>query len=131
MSEENISFYDLLDLSIGTPQDGAVNFSALHALLRAVLTQLDIRERRTRWRGASPGGAPLGLDPQAEEGECWVRGDPEEQEVQPGAEVQVGSGSSASASSQRTLRSRIQTCEDDVSKVRSTFISPNQRFFLK
>ncbi|KAM7371432.1 hypothetical protein PAMP_008679 [Pampus punctatissimus] len=54
MSEESISLYDLLNLSIGTPQRGAVNFSALHELLHAVLRQLGIREMKIRWRESPP-----------------------------------------------------------------------------
>lgn len=134
MSEENISLYDLLNLSIGAPQKGAVNFNALHALLHAVLRQLNIREMKTRWRDAPPGGehtdALVGVteqDHHAEEGGYQIQKDTVEQEVQPGTELQeqIAASSSPSpcsgsgADSQWTLRSRIQTCEDEVSKVRA------------
>nr|XP_046270713.1 glutamine-rich protein 2 [Scatophagus argus] len=102
MSEENISLCDLLNLSIGTPQKGAVNFSALHALLHAVLTQLDIREMKTRWRDTPSGhqhpDAPV--DVVAPEQDHHIQSSP----------------SPTSSSYQRRLQSRVQTCEDDVSK---------------
>ncbi|XP_045893508.1 glutamine-rich protein 2 isoform X1 [Micropterus dolomieu] len=138
MSEENISLYELLNLSIGT-QRGAVNFGALHALLHAVLKQLDIREMETRWRDTPPGvGHPdapvvvvVGVTEQrqqrAEEEEHRVQRDisPVEKDVRSGTELQAERTASPSsptpssgpaADSQWRLRSRIQTCEDDVSK---------------
>jgi len=77
MSEEMISLFELLDLAIGTPQKGSVNFSALHALLHAVLRQLHVQE--TPW-GAGGGGE----EEQVKPGESDVS--PGEQEPQePGA----------------------------------------------
>lgn len=38
----NMSLRTLLDLSLGTPEPGAVNFNALHTLLAALLTKLDL-----------------------------------------------------------------------------------------
>lgn len=136
MSEDNISLYDLLNLAIGTPQQGAVNFSALHSLLVAVLRQLDIREAKTRWRDSSPGDRQLtylvdvtGLKQyqHPEEKQLQTHGDLE-QDGQPGTELQkrVPSSSSptptsgAAEDAQRRLLSRIQACEDGVSKVRAT-----------
>lgn len=114
---ENISLIDLLNLSIGT-QRGAVNFSALHALLQAVLRQLDIREMKTRWTDTPPG------DPDAL---LALELDHRTEEAQPGTELQERISPSSSpthssgpaADDQRRLRSRIQTCEDGVSKVRA------------
>lgn len=134
MSEQNISLYDLVNLSIGTPQKGAVNFAALHALLHAVLRQLDIREIKTRWRGATPGewqpGAVVGVtaseqDHDTEEED--VQRDPVEREVRPGTELQERGASSSfptpsagpGVGGQEGLRSRIESCEDEVSKVRA------------
>lgn len=139
MSEQNISLYDLVNLSIGTPQKGAVNFAALHALLHAVLRQLDIREIKTRWRGATPGewqpGAVVGVtaseqDHDTEEED--VQRDPVEREVRPGTELQERGASSSfptpsagpGVGGQEGLRSRIESCEDEVSKVRA----PSVRF---
>ncbi|XP_026220330.1 glutamine-rich protein 2 isoform X3 [Anabas testudineus] len=133
MSEDSISLYDLLNLAIGTPQQGAVNFSALHSLLVAVLRQLDIREAKTRWRDSSPGDRQLtylvdvtGLKQyqHPEEKQLQTHGDLE-QDGQPGTELQkrVPSSSSptptsgAAEDAQRRLLSRIQACEDGVSKV--------------
>ncbi|KAL7377980.1 hypothetical protein ABVT39_006938 [Epinephelus coioides] len=105
MSEENISLFDLLNLSIGTPERGAVNFSALHALLHAVLKQLGIREMKTRWRDPPPGDALMGVTAPKE-------GHHTEEET--GTELQERISPTPSSVQ---LQSRIQTCEDDVSKV--------------
>ncbi|XP_044037516.1 glutamine-rich protein 2 isoform X2 [Siniperca chuatsi] len=132
MSEENISLYDLLNLSIGTPHRGAVNFGALHALLHAVLRQLNIRDMKTRWRDTPLGhglpDAPVGVtaakqDHHAEE-EHQIQRDlsTEEQDDRSDTELQerIASSSPPTPSSgpaaDRRLRSRIETCEDDVSK---------------
>lgn len=121
---EDISLYDLLNLSIGTPHKGAVNFGALHALLYAVLRHLDVREMKTRWKEGAAAGYPDALV-----GE--IQGDTAGQEGQePGNKLQEQRASSSSpppsstssgpaADDQGRLRSRIQTCEDDVSKVRA------------
>jgi len=46
MAGANYTLGQLLDLALGTPEIGAVNFNILHRLLNAVLTRLDIREMR-------------------------------------------------------------------------------------
>ncbi|XP_018523980.1 glutamine-rich protein 2 isoform X4 [Lates calcarifer] len=146
MSEENITLFDLLNLSIGTPQQGAVNFSALHALLHAVLRQLGVRELKIQWRNSHPGdadtGAPVGVSGSRHSGEeqLQIEGD-RETEVQPGTELQERTASSSLAPSrfsgtpadgQSELRSRIQTCEDGVSKaMRLIHELHNQRDDLK
>ncbi|XP_039979920.1 glutamine-rich protein 2 isoform X2 [Xiphias gladius] len=132
MSEENITLYDLLNLSIGTPQRGAVNFSALHALLHAVLRQLGIREMKIRWRDSPSGDthtdALVGVtgprqDQRTEGEQLQTEGDTE-QELRPGTEPRerlAASPAPAPSSGippdgQSKLRSRIQTCEDGVSE---------------
>ncbi|GAA6222133.1 glutamine-rich protein 2-like isoform X3 [Lates japonicus] len=146
MSEENITLFDLLNLSIGTPQQGAVNFSALHALLHAVLRQLGVRELKIQWRNSHPGdadtGAPVGVSGPRHSGEeqLQIEGD-RETEVQPGTELQERTTSSSvaptrssgtAADGQSELRSRIQTCEDGVSKaMRLIHELHNQRDDLK
>ncbi|XP_041076273.1 glutamine-rich protein 2 isoform X2 [Polyodon spathula] len=45
-----ISLYELANLSIGTPEVGAVNFNALHALLHAILGHLNIQDVKTELR---------------------------------------------------------------------------------
>ncbi|KAM4663493.1 glutamine-rich protein 2 [Discoglossus pictus] len=42
-----ITLFDLTNLSIGTPEVGAVNFNALHTLLHAILKHLNIQELKT------------------------------------------------------------------------------------
>lgn len=142
MSEERLSLYDLLNVSIGTPQVGAVNFSALHALLHAVLKQLDIQQVKIRWRSTAPGDrhpdAAVAVtaseeDLQAGEGQDIHQGNNGEQEVQPGTEQQEGiaaspsptSSSSRAADHRTSLLSRVQNCEEDVSKVRRDILSFN------
>ncbi|XP_071029810.1 uncharacterized protein C16orf96-like [Oncorhynchus clarkii lewisi] len=46
----DISLFDLVNLSIGTPEVGAVNFNALHTLLHAFLGHLKIQNVTTGWR---------------------------------------------------------------------------------
>lgn len=124
-----MSLSELLERSLGAPggpRAGAVHFGALHALLHAVLRQLNIREVRTRWRDAPPGapglhppGASEVKQPQPDGGSSAA-----EQEVQPGSEAPERAASPASlppatgpaAEGLSRLRSRIQTCEDDLSK---------------
>lgn len=135
MSEESISLYDLLNVSIGTPQVGAVNFGALHALLHAVLKQLDLQQVKTRWRGTAPGrghsdapaaGTASEEDLQAGDGQDIHQGRSGEQEVQPGSEQQEGteappsptSSSSRAEDSRMSLLPHVQSCEEDVSRVR-------------
>lgn len=108
---EDISLYELLNLSIGTPHRGAVNFGALHALLYAVLRQLDLRDVKTRWRGDTAAGSPEALLGDIQRDTAGQAGQ------QPGDEPQEHGASSADG--QARLRTRIQTCEDDVSKVRA------------
>lgn len=121
---ENITLLELLNLSIGTPQRGSVNFSALYALLLAVLKQLGVLEMKTRWTVPSPGHTEpdasvkvTARDRRPEE----VRMDSEwDQQVQSGSEPQRGRPDSGSApDAEGELGSRIQVCEDGVSKVRA------------
>ncbi|XP_023256896.1 glutamine-rich protein 2-like [Seriola lalandi dorsalis] len=123
MSEDNITLYDLLNLSIGTPQQGAVNFSALHPLLHAVLKHLGIREMRIRWSDSTPGDAHTdalmgvtgpGEDRHTEEEQLQLEGDMKH-DVQPSIEL-LQQQITSSAADESKLRSRIQTCEDGVSK---------------
>ncbi|XP_029365384.1 uncharacterized protein C16orf96 [Echeneis naucrates] len=124
----DVSLSELLDLSIGTPRPGAVNFTALHALLRAVLRRLGIREVKIRWSGDELPDAPMGVtgpgqDPDQDPERLQIEGD-SPREVQPGSEPQrrVASSpgpppsSSPAADGLSKLRSRIQTCEDGVSQ---------------
>ncbi|XP_063759396.1 uncharacterized protein LOC134877720 isoform X2 [Eleginops maclovinus] len=133
---ENVSLVDLLNLAIGTPQKGAVNFSALYALLNAILRQLDIREMKTGWTDTSPrDGLPDALvaiiaskqedKSMDEEGKQWVQSDISTGlEVQPGIELQQQVDSSMSlvpssgtaVEDQGELLCRIQTCEDGLSE---------------
>uniref|UniRef100_A0A3Q2Q1U8 Uncharacterized LOC105919100 n=1 Tax=Fundulus heteroclitus TaxID=8078 RepID=A0A3Q2Q1U8_FUNHE len=113
--ELNISLLDLLHLSIGTPHRGSVNFGALHALLLAMLNQLDIREVKTRWRGSAPGDgtpdAPLGVSVEAQRDASGS-----DRLVQPGSPLQKLSDSVPAPDGAGGLWSRIQICEDGMSE---------------
>lgn len=54
----DISLHELLNLSIGTPDVGAVNFSALQALLNAILGHLKIEGITTAWKDVDHHGSP-------------------------------------------------------------------------
>lgn len=103
MSERSISLNELLNLSIAPPRMNSVNYSALHALLLAVLQELGIQEQTTPWRDFSPRGkaeefsAPT-LEEEKEEEELHI--------TRQGREARGG------------LPSRIQSLEDGVSEVR-------------
>lgn len=101
--------HDLLNVSIGTPQAGAVNFSALHALLHAVLQQLDLQRVEVRWGGGGAAG-----DRPAEDVDDGEKG---EREEGPGARGREAPSPPAS-SEQTSLLPRVQSCESDLSKVR-------------
>ncbi|XP_061080714.1 glutamine-rich protein 2 [Conger conger] len=53
-----ISLFDLVNLSVGTPDVGAVNFNALHTLLHAVVKHLDIQNVTAEWMGENGGRKP-------------------------------------------------------------------------
>lgn len=125
--------YELLNLAIGTPQQGAVNFSALHTLLVAVLSQLDMREMKTQWRDSLLGDDQLThLQPVAglrqyqhtETEQLRIQGGAE-QDAEHGTELQEQTPASLSptpsgtAADQWRLASRVQVCEDGVTKVRT------------
>ncbi|XP_063326957.1 glutamine-rich protein 2 [Pelmatolapia mariae] len=120
MSEE-VSLYDLLNLSIGTPQRSSVNFGALHSLLLAMLKQLNLREVKTRWTDSSPGyGSP---DLTAAEEEVQV-------EVQPDTDFQNRAATPSypgPVPDQLNLLSRIQTCEDGLSKSTRLILDLNEQ----
>ncbi|XP_061907758.1 uncharacterized protein LOC133652721 [Entelurus aequoreus] len=47
MSQDDVTFRELLELAFGTPRAGVVDFGALHRLLRALLTHLGVGESST------------------------------------------------------------------------------------
>ncbi|XP_035392364.1 uncharacterized protein C16orf96 homolog isoform X2 [Electrophorus electricus] len=56
----DISLFNLVNLSIGTPEIGAVNFNALHTLLHAILEHLKIQNVTAEWREPDEGHDPRG-----------------------------------------------------------------------
>jgi len=59
MAGGNYTLTELLDLSLGTPEIGAVNFNILHRLLSAVLTRLDIGAFRVHVEGVFDLQSPM------------------------------------------------------------------------
>uniref|UniRef100_A0A667H7K7 Glutamine rich 2 n=1 Tax=Lynx canadensis TaxID=61383 RepID=A0A667H7K7_LYNCA len=49
-----VSLRELADLAIGTPEVGAVNFTALHTLIVAMLRSLNLQEMRINFQSPSP-----------------------------------------------------------------------------
>ncbi|KAM8844782.1 uncharacterized protein AB9W97_000216 isoform 2-T2 [Spinachia spinachia] len=120
MSERTSGLFDLLNDAIGTPQRGVVNFSALHALLHAVLRQLDARD--PPWGDPAPQGG--GAAKRDHPGETDVTA--AELKVEPGEELRQRtaspppppepSSSSSCGPAAGDQLDRIRTCEDGVSK---------------
>lgn len=54
----SLSLSELLDAAIGTPEVGAVNFTALHSLLYAMLQHLGLQHLPAVGRAATPGEHP-------------------------------------------------------------------------
>jgi len=52
MASGNYALGELLDMALGTPEMGVVNFNILHCLLRSVLTTLNIGEFRVHVDGS-------------------------------------------------------------------------------
>jgi len=52
MASGNYALGELLDLALGTPEIGAVNFNILHRLLHTILSSLDIAEIRVHVDGS-------------------------------------------------------------------------------
>lgn len=127
----DISLHELLDLSIGTPDVGAVNFSALHTLLHAILGHLKIERVKTAWKEAdndhdSPAQSKASLlEPSSPHRvmEERVRGMEEQLralEALPTASELMGSSDTALSDmwTFMQLRRKAQGNEDGVSKVR-------------
>ncbi|XP_062936448.1 glutamine-rich protein 2 [Cynocephalus volans] len=58
MGATTVSLRELADLAIGTPEVGAVNFTALHTLIVAMLKNLNLQETRTDFQSLSPELSP-------------------------------------------------------------------------
>ncbi|KAM4717103.1 uncharacterized protein FYW61_017311 isoform 2-T2 [Anableps anableps] len=113
--EKIISLYELLNLSIGSPHRGSVNFSALHTLLLAVLKQLDIREVTTPWIFTPPvDRVPDAPEDVPQEVEMSLPGSDELVLLESAAPNQTDSASAGCGT--RGILSRIQTCEDRVAQ---------------
>ncbi|XP_060882896.1 uncharacterized protein LOC132954370 [Labrus mixtus] len=100
--QENVNLYDLLNLSIRSPQKSEVNFSKLHALLKGVLKQLEVLEKKTRCPDAREAISDVDQEQRTEE-EHRIQGN-------------ISSSSGTPADGQGRLPSGIQTCEDGESE---------------
>ncbi|XP_006869728.1 PREDICTED: glutamine-rich protein 2 [Chrysochloris asiatica] len=54
MAATTVSLRELADLAIGTPEVGAVNFTALHTLIVAILKNLNLHEARIDYKSPTP-----------------------------------------------------------------------------
>lgn len=140
----DISLHDLVNLSIGSPEAGAVNFNALHTLLHAILGHLKIRDVTTNWKEEDSSQPEPDGQPQTKS--CGERCGPYhhmedklrqiERQIAMIENLPTGTDLLERTSSSTTpvndmwqlmqVRCKIQTNEDGVSKVRLLLKSVNQ-----
>ncbi|PWA28272.1 hypothetical protein CCH79_00020616 [Gambusia affinis] len=122
--EKNISLFDLLNLSIGSPHKSSVNFGALHALLLEMLKLLDLREATTLFKFSPPGDrvpdAPLGAPVKVP-----THPSVSDQLVPPGSDLQKLTESVSVLDG--TGGDDFRTSGDGVSQVRRTRLEPTDR----
>ncbi|XP_053309554.1 glutamine-rich protein 2 [Spea bombifrons] len=135
-----ITLIDLANLSIGTPEVGAINFNALHTLLHAIIKHLNIQDMKTEMLGEEMGpNKPLGMCSKAENGkgaQVYLPMEQKMQEIERQLEA-LNSLPSGSDLLERTkaegqlalstplgdmwqmmqMKKRIETNEDGISKV--------------
>ncbi|XP_049323990.1 glutamine-rich protein 2 isoform X2 [Astyanax mexicanus] len=123
----DISLFDLVNASIGTPEPGAVNFSALHALLHAMLEHLNIQDVSAVWKdsdaGRGPGESPLsagcpqnpyrGMQDKLQHIEQQLAA---LERLPSGSELLAGSGSVNDVWQLLQLRRRVEGSEDGVTR---------------
>lgn len=125
MAEQKISLFDLLNLSISSPGQGAVNFRAMYTLLNCILKHLDICDVTVGWNETVPcDSSPVPQKESEEHGQSHKE-QSAAQKGQPGSEAPQGTAPSGSgAGGQGTLQ------EEDFTEVRPGMTSPLCPFFL-
>ncbi|KAM9640267.1 glutamine-rich protein 2 isoform 6-T6 [Morphnus guianensis] len=128
-----LSLSQLLDVAIGTPEVGAVNFTALHSLLQAMLGHLGLQDLPAQEQGHSltpllggdqPAKAHPGLEKKGDRTEAWAQGtgqQPQEPgERLPGKEPLQGTASSPQVASVAAdvgqMKKKIEANESGISK---------------
>ncbi|XP_010577783.1 PREDICTED: uncharacterized protein LOC104839275 [Haliaeetus leucocephalus] len=128
-----LSLSQLLDVAIGTPEVGAVNFTALHSLLQAMLGHLGLQDLPAQELGHSltpllggdqPAKAHPGLEKKGDRTEAWAQGtgqQPQEPgERLPGKEPLQGATSSPQVASVAAdvgqMKKKIEANESGISK---------------
>ncbi|XP_040979739.1 glutamine-rich protein 2 isoform X1 [Aquila chrysaetos chrysaetos] len=128
-----LSLSQLLDVAIGTPEVGAVNFTALHSLLQAMLGHLGLQDLPAQEPGHSltpllggdqPAKAHPGLERKGDRTEAWDQGtgqQPQELgERLPGKEPLQGTTSSPQVASVAAdvgqMKKKIEANESGISK---------------
>ncbi|XP_074901058.1 glutamine-rich protein 2 isoform X2 [Buteo buteo] len=128
-----LSLSQLLDVAIGTPEVGAVNFTALYSLLQAMLGHLGLQDLPAQEPGHSltpllggdqPAKAHPGLEKKGDRTEAWAHGtgqQPQEPGEQlPGKEPLQGTTSSPQVASVAAdvgqMKKKIEANESGISK---------------
>ncbi|KAM6050178.1 uncharacterized protein LJ206_017350 [Theristicus caerulescens] len=124
-----LSLSQLLDVAIGTPEVGAVNFPALHSLLQAVLRHLGLQDLPALERGLGPTplrgrDRPAGAHPGPEKPGDAARGPglqpPEPGEQLPGKDPLQGTASGPQvapvAADVGQMKKKIEANESGISK---------------
>ncbi|XP_052664642.1 glutamine-rich protein 2 isoform X3 [Harpia harpyja] len=128
-----LSLSQLLDVAIGTPEVGAVNFTALHSLLQTMLGHLGLQDLPAQEQGHSltpllggdqPAKAHPGLEKKGDRTEAWAQGtgqQPQEPgERLPGKEPLQGTTGSPQVASVAAdvgqMKKKIEANESGISK---------------
>ncbi|KAM9258140.1 glutamine-rich protein 2 [Cariama cristata] len=120
----SLSLSELLDVAIGTPEVGAVNFTALHSLLQAMLGHLGLQDLPSQEQGHSPSPFPGGDQPAKAHPSLKNRGDETEAqelgEQLPGKDPLQGTTSGPQLSSLATdveqMKKKIEANESGITK---------------
>lgn len=125
-----LSLSQLLDVAIGTPEAGAVNFTALHSLLQAMLGHLGLQDLPAQEQGHSltplragdqPAKALPGLERKGDRAQSMEQQPREPKEQLPGKDPLQGTVSSSQVASVAAdvgqMKKKIEANESGISKV--------------
>lgn len=123
-----LSLSQLLDVAIGTPEVGAVNFTALHGLLQAMLRHLGLQDLPAQEWGHSPtpllgGHQPAEAHPGLEKKGDRAQGTGQQprEPGEPGKDPLQGTASgpqvASVAADVEQMQKKIETNESSISKV--------------
>lgn len=125
-----LSLSQLLDVAIGTPEVGAVNFTALHSLLQAMLGHLGLQDLPAQEQGHSliplrardqPAKALPGLEKKGDRAQSMGQQPQEPKEQLPGKDPLQGTTGSSQVASVAAdvgqMKKKIEANESGISKV--------------